>query len=476
MRPISCNRAGCLRRTAAGATLIAAVVLAAGPARAQSSGPVYHYLRYDDDFRYLRTPDHPEDFWDPVKDIQFGNALASYLSLGGELRERVQSYSDPLFGLKRQGSDTYLQHRLLLHGDLHVSDEARVFLQLGNALEYGKTPPLASTDIDRLDLQQGFVELRSPEIDRGGPVLRAGRQEFAFGSQRLVSPREGSNVRRSFDGFRALETVGALRVDAFVTRPVQLRQSYFDDQPDHSQAFWGIYATAPVRGVPHLNADLYYLGFENDAASYGGVRAAEHRHSAGTRLFGTAGPWDWDFEGVGQVGSFGGRDIWAWNVASDSGWTLTELPWHPRLGLRADIASGDHDPHDGKLGTFNPLFPKLRYFNLTTLIMPANIYDVYPQVTVRPDERVSVMLGWDFLWRASTRDAVYTSPPLTPIPGTSQSSGRRIGDQIAFEAQYRVDAHLTLIGSFVHFDAGDAIRQAGGRNVDFVTFSTLYRF
>src|SRR4051812_35107084 len=43
----------------------------------------------------------------------------TYLSLGGELRERGQLLLGPLFGLRAGGADAYLLHRLLLSGDLH---------------------------------------------------------------------------------------------------------------------------------------------------------------------------------------------------------------------------------------------------------------------------------------------------------------------------------------------------------------------
>ncbi len=35
--------------------------------------------------------------------------------------------------------------------------------------------------------------------------------------------------------------------------------------------------------------------------------------------------------------------------------------WTPRLGLSIDVASGDRNPHDNKLETFNPLFPNGNY-------------------------------------------------------------------------------------------------------------------
>jgi len=67
---------------------------------------------------------------------------------------------------------------------------------------------------------------------------------------------------------------------------------------------------------------------------------------------------DYNFEFVFQWGSFGGGDIRAWMVASDTGYTFRYLPLRPRIGLKADIASGDSDPNDRDLQTFNAMFSK----------------------------------------------------------------------------------------------------------------------
>jgi hypothetical protein len=75
----------------------------------------------------------------------------------------------------------------------------------------------------------------------------------------------------------------------------------------------------------------------------------------GTRLWGEAGAIDYNVELIYQFGKFGAKDIRAWGASSDLGVTLATLPWTPRLGLKANIESGDDDPDDNRLGTFNPL-------------------------------------------------------------------------------------------------------------------------
>jgi len=51
------------------------------------------------------------------------------------------------------------------------------------------------TDRDDLDLHQAFADLRVPFSGSDELTLRAGRQEMAYGSQRLISVRESPNNR-----------------------------------------------------------------------------------------------------------------------------------------------------------------------------------------------------------------------------------------------------------------------------------------
>ena len=120
-------------------------------------------------------------------------------------------------------------------------------------------------------------------------------------------------VRLSFDGGRAFYQSPDIRVDAFVVRPVVPKPGVFDDYSDPGQAFWGLYSVMPVRPVPGLSADLYYLGLDRRNAAFDSGVANQTVHSLGTRLWGQAGAWDYNTEGVFQFGSFGARDIRAWN-------------------------------------------------------------------------------------------------------------------------------------------------------------------
>src|SRR4029077_16216269 len=75
----------------------------------------YHFLRYEDVPSDQQSPVWPKDLWAPIKFVPLDTPPGSYINVGGELRERVEHFSHPFFGLTPRGSTTYDLHRLLLN-------------------------------------------------------------------------------------------------------------------------------------------------------------------------------------------------------------------------------------------------------------------------------------------------------------------------------------------------------------------------
>ena len=442
--------------------------------RDASAPPAYQKLRYDEDYAYLEDPSRRSDFWDPFKFIPLNDAGDAYFSLGGEGRWRYERYHDYQWDPEARDDGGYLLQRYLLSGDLHLSAWFRAFAQLQSSLEEWRAGGPRPTDRDRLDLHQLFGDVRLP-LDRDDDTLtlRVGRQEMLYGSQRLVSVRESPNIRRSFDAVRLLTRYQDWRVDAFAARPVQDEPGVFDDWKNPHAGFWGLYATHPLRAG--LNLDLYYLGIWNRDAEFAQGSGHEERHSLGARLFGEWNGWDCNFEGVLQFGSFAGSEILAWTFASDTGYTFAAAPLAPRIGLKSAAISGDGNPDHGKLGTFNPLFPRGAYFSEAALVWPANLLDVDPTLELQLTEHVGLTADWDVFWRYSSDDALYTGGGNVARP--PDGDARFIGHQPSVTLSWQVDRHASFNVAYTHFFAGGFIRESGpDTDVDFVGAWLLYRF
>lgn len=416
-----------------------------------------------------------KDPFDRLKNIPLSEDGTINLSLGGQFRIRPEFSRHPVFGLAAPEHNNGLLIRSFLSADLRLGPYLRTFVEFvsGQAPIWVGTPP--GTQLDRLDLQQGYGELTLPAAD-GKLMIRGGRQEMSFGSSRLVSVRESPNVRRAFDGVRAAWIAAPdTRIDAFLVRPVLPLAGLFDDKSDPAQAFWGVYGTSPVPGIPALKADLYYLGLNRENARFAQGTADEHRHTIGTRLFGKASGFDWNVEAAGQFGHFGQADIRAWTVSGEFGYSFSDLPFAPRLGFNADAISGDRNLRDNTLGTFNPLFPKLPYFSEANLTAPANLLDIQPNLTLTLLPKVKVTIGWNPLWKQAKADAFY-GPAITPVARTAGGAGRYLGHQVSTTLEWSPSEHLTLGGTYVAYEPGDRIRQAGGRSGSFTAGWATFSF
>ncbi|WP_010584490.1 alginate export family protein [Schlesneria paludicola] len=448
--------------------------------RAGPNHPAYKVLRYDEDFSYLRDPAKQTDFWDPLKFIPFGESNDHFITLGGEVREWFESYHNDGFGAgpaNAAGYNTYFLQRYMLHSDIHLGSNWRVFLQSISGSEEGRIGgPRPDIDNNTFDIHQGFVDWIWSGDESNNLTWRIGRQEFRYGSGRLIDVREGPNLRRSFDAIRALAKVGDWSIDAWWSKPVENNPNIFDDIPDPSVSFWGLYGTGPVAADNRLSLDLYYLGFHNQDGMFNQKSGDELRHSVGTRVWGRPMPWEYNLEYVYQFGQFGSGRISAWTAANAVRYNFSDAPLKPAVGIRFDVASGDQNAQSANLQTFNPLFPSGAYFNLAGPFGPLNIIDLHPTLDLTLSETWKLSADWNFFWRESLQDGVYRLSG-SEIASGQASNARYIGSSPSITAVWTPQPHVTVLISYVHVFPGQFLTDATpGQPLDFVTGWLTYKF
>ncbi len=395
------------------------------------------------------------------------------ISAAGELRERFESMRNEVFGLVPVDDSDTLLHRASLSLDARRGERIGAKVQFISASTSGWDGPRTPIQDNSFDVLQAYAHT-SFAIDGATVTLRAGRQEIALGSSRLVSVREGPNVRRAFDGVRATWSRGATLIDAFAVRTVQPEHGGFDDRSSSAETFSGIYGTFGLH-APLGQLETYYLYLYRRDAAFAQGAAGESRHTVGARLAGQYGSADWNLEGAWQWGSFGAASIRAWTLSADVGYQWSLIAFAPRLGLKADAISGDRDLHDGTLGTFNPLFPKLPYFSDANLVTPANLLDLQPSLRLQLAPDVTLSTSWNVLWKFAREDAFY-APPLAAVPGTAASRSRHIGQQTSISLEWHASDALTIAGTYVHFEPGAAARAPGGVDGHFFGGWVQFRF
>lgn len=438
--------------------------------------PPFNNLRYEENSAAYKDV-QPATKLDELKYIPLGDSESMFVSFGGQARIRGESWNN--FNFDPANDDDYGLLRLMLHGDLHLGEHVRTFVELKSATATDRNLPggRRTLDVDEFDVQNAFLDLMSPVAGADG-VLRVGRQELAYGRQRLVSPLDWSNTRRTWDGGRFILKDDAWRIDAFATQFVPV-EKYDFNEADSDTKFSGVYATGKL-AEQNLSGDLYFLSLDRDGLVSGEETYDDERYTAGLRLNGLCPLTgvEFDAESGMQFGDTGDRDIDAWFLAIDLGYTFKDAAMQPRLGLGYDYASGDDDPTDDENGTFNQLFPLGHaYFGAIDIIGRQNIEDFSQSVSIWPvEKKVQLKLEYHIFRRAENTDALYNAGGGVVRAGDSGTS-KDVGSEIDVTMLYKINRSMTANAGFGHFYAGDFIEESGpDSDTDFFYASIQYTF
>ncbi len=360
-------------------------------------------------------------------------------ALSGDIRERATYASAIDFDENAPDTGSFWTQRLRLTADYDDNGYLAGRLSLLSALQTG----LAANPVEQnlLDLQEAWLQLRFDDV-----ALRVGRQEMSLGSQRLVGTRDGTNVRRSWDGVRATIDAADWHIDVFGMQLVDVEPNgVFNDSSDDDRVLAGAYAT---RDASWTDLDLYYLYARFDERLTIEGLANQERHSVGARGFGERGRAFWNWEAVYQFGSHGANDIRAWTLATNTGLRL-DSAWSPELMLSVNVASGDTDADDGKLETFDALYPRGNYFSELAQLGPANFVNVNPYLAVAPTDDVTMQFDLNLYWRLETSDGVY-GPAGNLIRAPGDSDERFVNTALSASIEWELDQYFLLGLSLTH--------------------------
>ncbi|KRA74449.1 hypothetical protein ASD78_13340 [Lysobacter sp. Root667] len=447
-------------RKAGFAALAGLLATAANAASPTELRPAYSANRWQEDWSTLADPAARTQPMDRLKFLPFGED--GYLSLGLNLRDRFESADGPGYGT-RGPRDSYLLQRLQVHADLRVNARWRGFVQVEDVRSFGKAQP-SPTDRNPLDLRQAFFDYRAPLRD-GAWTIRAGRQDLPFGQQRFLSSRDGPNLRQSFDAAWLHLEAGRWNASVFFSQPVQYAsESHFDDVSNRQLRFDLLHAE---RALANGSISFFYARYADAEADYQEAAGREWRHSLDARWTGVADRWDWDAEAVVQGGEVAGVPVRAWALGVRGGYTYSTHRLAPRMGLQIDLASGDRRSGDGKLETFHPLFPNGSYsFTQAGHTGYVNLIQLKPSIALKPTQALQTSLAIGGLWRQTVRDAVYLQPDI-PLAGTAGQPGRHTATYLQLKAEWELSRQLTAAAELVRYQAGRAVRAAGGRDSDY---------
>jgi hypothetical protein len=363
-----------------------------------------------------------------------------------------------------------------------------------------------ATSDDNLDLHLAYVDVShicEKWLD-DTLLLRVGRQELSYGDQRLVSPLDWSNVARAWDAVKLTvappSAPGGLTADLFASTIRDTASSNTGGGPtgvtttDERQNFFGLYASFedlhPARGwtrgeagkeLPVLDKhvlDIYtlYLDLADGAfTAEDGTTGDVAEVTVGTRLAGgllrgeAGGGFDYTAEGAYQTGEFVDESILAYGYALTAGYTFAGGALETskvRLGVEYDYGSGDHDPTDGRHGTFDPLFPfGHAYQGIQDTFSWKNGQDLAFKVDVYPPKSTGIPhaeVQYHAFWLSGRKDGWFNAALAQLRRDPTGSSGRFVGHEVDVTFKYAIVPAIAVVWiGYSHFFPGEFVRDTG---------------
>jgi hypothetical protein len=429
------------------------------PAATTSPRPVerprYAYLPDDENWKPLCDPANRIDPFDSLKCIPLGADPNDYLTLGFDERLKYEHFFNKDWNASNSG---YLLERELLDVDVHAA-RLRAFVQLEHATATDQHAPIDPTWQDDFASTSAYLAYAvggATGSSKPPLSIMVGRQLLAYGSERMIDDRSGLNTEQPFDGVRLRFIGGTWRTDVFVTRPVVVNPSAFDDLADTTKSFSGIYGsdrmgpnTFEVYGlVDQRQSQFYYRGV-----------APEVRETLGVRYATTGKSFDSDTEVDEQFGSFGGATIDAYALETNLGFDFGRGRNHFRVGLGGGIASGDKNPKSSHFTLFRAPYPTGLTFGIIEANGNENTAGFTPNASYTYANKVTVSVKDYFYYRQSLADGVYSAPGF-PLRAPAGSDASPIGNLGYVSLSDVLGRHLTVFGAYARYLVGQFLEQS----------------
>ena len=405
--------------------------------------------------------DAAEEFW-PLQNDSFRKDVTSKLkhlpvnhnkgsiTFGFNNRESYEYFNEYLWGLGSQDKNGFFLHRFLLHTDMRWNKNLRIFTELQSSTITGRLGgPRPIQDLNKLAVNQLFLELTIPAGKRNRLSLRLGEQSLNYGRGTLLDIRD-ANVRKSFAGGKLILENGRIRIDFFYMHPVAEKKGIFDDKIDHTQKLVGFWATRKYQTTVLNRMDFYYLLIRRDETRFNQRYGKELRHTIGTAATfkNKKGNWFSYSEINLQFGKFNRGNILAWKIAPSLGYQFQRIWTKPVISLQGAVSSGDKDSSDLNIQTFNPLFPKAIYYGFIDNAGSANLIVVHPKADFHLSDNFKITTGYYRFWRQRTTDGIYAVNGSFLLPAANDKHS--VGSMWDILITYNVSNNFTVqfIGSY----------------------------
>jgi len=387
---------------------------------------------------------------------RMNEVLPTWLRVRAEFRERVEGFDNALFA--SANDDTYFLSRLRVNAVVTPSRDASFQVQVQDARvgdkEVGTTgTPFTAT----FDVRMAFADFGATTRH---VTARVGRQELAFGEQRLVGHVSWLNAARTFDAGRVTIRSKKLTVDGFAASVVRILPDTWD-KSGAGNRFYGAYASTPAL-VPRSSVEPYFFWRqdENVKIETGGAGTL-HLATTGVRWAGSLpSKAEYGVEVAGQTGSIGTDAITTWA----GHFQMKSAAFGPALRVTGEynVASGDASPTDGTRGTFDQLYPTPHdKYGLADQVGWRNIHHMRAGLDIARIKNWPIVTNYHSWWLADVHDGLYAAGGAVLVPriATGADNGH-VGQEIDLQISRVLSPQLLLSGGYAYIMPGGFLKQA----------------
>ena len=385
-------------------------------------------------------------------------------------------------GAKKALTDgAWLEDRTRLGVLIQPDSWFKFYIQGQDSREEGSQRPkipgaLGAEGDDPFELRQLYVQVGEDK----GLSLKAGRQVLSYGDERLLGAFDWNNIARTWDAVKLRYEAQDWWVDAFAASVVNPLNYKFDrsDLEDngglgHEQMLSGIYFSTTA--LAFQTTDLYALYLHQHFAP-----SDTDFVTLGTRWKstpGALGPWDYDAEFAAQTGDVKGKDLATFAGHAELGYNV-DAPWKPRFGVDFAYATGDSNAKDGKVTTFQNLYPTNHlFYGYMDLFSWQNMENIDVNFKVKPCDQVTVRFDYRADWLATTGDAWYRANGTTMVRPITPGASSFAGSEADLTVTYAPKKWLSLQAGYSHFFAGSYLKDTGAHSDgDFVYTQVTIKF
>ena len=160
---------------------------------------------------------------------------------------------------------------------------------------------------------------------------------------------------------------------------------------------------------------------------------------------------------------------------------MFQASWMPRFGLAYNFGSGDDDPNDRKVKTFQNLFPtNHKFYGQLDAFSWQNMHDLDVNFRVQPVKALTAKAEFHAFWLASTDDVWYRANGVSavrPLTPQARNADSYAGSEVDLTVTWNLNSHLQFEGGYSHFFAGQYLDDTGpGDDADFVYLQTKLSF